>query len=100
MRTFNNLFQINKYKPIIDELFIGYTKILIYQNLDQEDEMLFSARISLLFKLAMYDEHILLWFDNIGQMYQELNEYLELEKDNFIKIIVIIDYCKQFYDII
>lgn len=91
MRTFNNLFKINQYKPVIDDFFIGYTKVLIYQNLDQETEKLFSPRISLLFKLAMYGEYILLWFDNIGQMYQELNEYLELEKDNFIKIIVIID---------
>lgn len=91
MRTFNNLFKIDKYKPVIEEFFIGYTKILIYQNLDKEDEIIYSQRISLLFKLAMYDEYILLWYDNIGQMYQELNEYLELETDHFIKIIVIID---------
>jgi hypothetical protein len=90
MRNFNNLFKLNKIEPIIEEYNIGYTKVFIYQSIDVDDEIFFSKRIALLFKLMMYGDYILLWFDNIQQMYTELGEYLELEENNFIKIIVIL----------
>ena len=90
MRNFNNLFKLNKIEPIIEEYYIGYTQVFIYQSIDFDDEIFYSKRISCLFKLAMYGDYILLWFDNIEQMYTELEEYLELEENNFIKIIVIL----------
>ena len=90
MRNFNNLFKLNKIEPIIEEYNIGYTKVFIYQSIDVDEEIFFSKRIALLFKLMMYGDYILLWFDNIEQMYTELEEYLELEENNFIKIIVIL----------
>lgn len=91
MRTYKDLLKVRTYEPLLDVILIGYTKIFIYENLDKQEEIFYSTRISLLFKLAMYDDYLLLWFDNFQQMCQELNEYLELEKNNFIKIIVIID---------
>jgi hypothetical protein len=90
MRNFNNLFKLNKIEPIIEEYNIGYTKVFIYQSIDVDDEIFFSKRIALLFKLMMYGDYILLWFDNIQQMYTDLGEYLEYEENNFIKIIVIL----------
>lgn len=91
MRTYKDLLKVRTYEPLLDVILIGYTKIFIYENLDKQEEVFYSPRISLLFKLMMYDDYLLLWFDSFYQMYQELDEYLELEKDNFIKIIVIID---------
>ncbi len=90
MRNFNNLFKLEKIEPIIEVYEIGYTKIFIYESIDFEDEIFFSKRISCLFKLAIYGDYILLWFDNIEQMYTDLEEYLELEENNYIKIIVIL----------
>ena len=90
MRNFNNLFKLTYIKPTIEEYNIGYTKIFIYENIDKDEEIFFSKRIEVLFKLATYGEYILLWFDNIRQMYTDLGEYLELEENNFIKIIVIL----------
>jgi hypothetical protein len=90
MRNFNNLFKLNKIEPMLEVYEIGYTKVFIYQSIDVDDEIFYSKRINLLFKLIMYGDYILLWFDNIEQMYTELEEYLELEENNFIKIIVIL----------
>lgn len=90
MRNFNNLFKLTGIKPIVEEYHIGYTKVFIYKSIDSGEEIFFSKRIESLFKLAMYGEYILLWFDNIQQMYTDLDEYLELEENNFIKIIVIL----------
>ena len=90
MRNFNNLFKLNKIEPILEVYEIGYTQVFIYQSIDVDDEIFYSKRINLLFKLIMYGDYILLWFDNIEQMYTELAEYLELEENNFIKIIVIL----------
>ena len=51
MRNFNNLFKLNKIEPIIEEYYIGYTKVFIYQSIDFDDEIFYSKRISCLFKL-------------------------------------------------
>lgn len=91
MRTYKNLFKITKIKPIIEEYIIGYTKIYIYHNIDNIEDILFSKRISLLFKLTIYDNFLLFWFKNYDELYQELGEYLEIESENFLKIIIIID---------
>lgn len=91
MRTYKNLFTITKIKPIIEEYIIGYTKIYIYHNIDNIEDILFSKRISLLFKLTIYDNFLLFWFKNHDELYQELGEYLEIESENFLKIIIIID---------
>lgn len=91
MRTYKNLFTITKIKPIIEEYIIGYTKIYIYHNIDNIEDILFSKRISLLFKLTIYDKFLLFWFKNYDELYQELGEYLEIESENFLKIIIIID---------
>ena len=39
--------------------------------------MFYSKRIELLFKLTMYSNYILMFFDNIEQMYTDLADYLE-----------------------
>lgn len=91
MRTYKNLFKITKIKPIIEEYIIGYTKIYIYHNIDNIEDILFSKRIGLLFKLTIYDNFLLFWFKNYDELYQELGEYLEIESENFLKIIIIID---------
>ena len=90
MRNFNNLFKLNKIEPNLEVYEIGYTQVFIYQSIDVDDEIFYSKRINLLFKLIMYGDYILLWFDNIEQMYTELAEYLELEENNYEKIIVIL----------
>lgn len=90
MRNFNNLFKLNKIEPNLEVYEIGYAKVFIYQSIDYNEEIFFSKRIECLYKLTMYGDYILLWFDNIEQMYTELAEYLELEENNFIKIIVIL----------
>lgn len=90
MRNFNNLFKLKQIEPVFEVYEIGYTKVFIYPSIDYDEEVFFSKRIKLLFKLAIYGDYILLWFDNIEQMYTELDEYLELEENNLIKIIVIL----------
>ena len=90
MRNFNNLFKLNKIEPILEVYEIGYTKVFIYQSIDLDDEIFYSKRIELLFKLTMYSNYILMFFDNIEQMYTDLADYLEIEENNFIKIIVIL----------
>lgn len=90
MRNFNNLLKLNKIEPILEVYEIGYTKVFIYQSIDLDDEIFYSKRIELLFKLTMYSNYILMFFDNIEQMYTDLADYLEIEENNFIKIIVIL----------
>lgn len=91
MRTFKNLFIIAKYQVEIEEYLIGYTRIYIYQNLDKDEEVFFSKRIKLLFQLAMHTDFILLWFDKEAEMYIDLNEFLEVNAELYLKFIVIID---------
>ena len=90
MRNFNNLFKLNKIEANLEVYEIGYTQVFIYQSIDYNEEIFFSKRIECLYKLTMYKDYILLWFDNIEQMYTELEEYLELEENNYEKIIVIL----------
>ena len=90
MRNFDNLLKLNKIEPILEVYEIGYTKVFIYQSIDLDDEIFYSKRIELLFKLTMYSNYILMFFDNIEQMYTDLADYLEIEENNFIKIIVIL----------
>ena len=90
MRNFNNLFKLRKIEPKLEEYQIGYTKVFIYQCIEYEDEIFFSKRIEALYKLAIYNDYILLWFDSFEQMYTDLGEYLEYEENNYIKIIVIL----------
>ncbi len=91
MRTYKNLFTITQYSPIIEEYLIGYTRIYIYQKLELDDEIFFSRRINVLFKLVIYSNYLLFWFKDIDEMYEELNMYLELNDELSLKIIVIID---------
>lgn len=91
MRTFKNLFKINTIKPVLEEYIIGYTKIYVYKNIDELEEVYFSKRIKVLFELCIYSDFQLFWFPSYEEMYMDLNEYLELNNDLKIKIILIID---------
>ena len=91
MRTFKNLFEIETKKPKIEYYEIGYTKLYIYENIDLDEEILFSKRIKSLFKLCLYSEYLFFWFNSYDEMYEELNEYIELSKELTLKIIIIID---------
>ena len=91
MRTYKNLFKLKTIKPIIEDYTIGYTKIYIYNNIDEDEDIYFSQRIRLLFKLCLYDKYILFWFKNYDEFYQDLEEYLELTSELYLKIIIIID---------
>lgn len=91
MRTYRNLFKVNIIKPILEDYTIGYMKIYIYNNIDNDEDIYFSQRIKLLFKLCFYDNFLLFWFKNYDEFYQDLEEYLELTNELHLKIIIIID---------
>ena len=95
MRNFNNLFELRKIEPILEEYQIGYTKVFIYQCIEYEDEIFFGKRIEVLYKLAIYNDYILLWFDSFEQMYTDLGEYLEYEENNYDNCAEI---CQQILD--